>query len=397
MNYVCFTAGKQDFPSDRLLQLLPDCENLFSIPADSPSILDSMDPQETVALVFHPYWIQAVNRFAPRSVVSFIEPCPPDADRELWEKLWNLLAAKSALVCTSSERIYLEQCFRRDSAILLTSEEHKPFDVCQIKGKTWFLRDYEMFFRDAMERVLRNRSIEDLARKQWHLRKKYYQSLTDKVNMQATVLFLLSVYQYLLGEKAARDSLLQSFEYSLLAGNQDSLQTHYRFLSAIELQAGDLEQAVNTYGITALAANEKQTYRSLLTLLQQGKHELAKAELFRSNEDFRSAVSILHTHLPTHTPSSDEARRKLIQSYLHMGQMEQALRLIQTSDLISLEDRKNFFLLKGTVCFMNGDRHAAIHHFLKAAVYDYDAIAHVLELKALDDGLASLVKREVED
>lgn len=395
MNYVCFTAGKQDFPYDRLLQLLPDCDNLLSIPADSPSALDSLDPQETVALVFHPYWIQVVNRFAPRSVVSFMEPCPQDADPELWEKLWNLFGAKSALVCTPSEKIYLEQCFRRDSVILLTSEEQKPFDVCQIKGKTLFLRDYEMFFRDAMERVLHNRSIEDLTKKQWHLRKKYYQSLTDKVNMQATVLFLLSVYQYLLGEKDARDSLLQSFEHSLLAGNQDSLQTHYRFLSAIELQAGELERAVNTYGITALTANEKQTYRSLLSLLQQEKQDMAKAALFRLNEDYRSAVSILHTHLHTH--SSNEARRMLIQSHLHMGQMEQALRLIQTSDLVSLEDRKNYFLLEGTVRSMNGDRHAAIHHFLKAAVYDYDAIAHVLELKALDDGLASLVKGEMKD
>lgn len=391
MNYVCFGAVSQDFPYDRLLKLLPDCENLLSIPDLSPSVLDSLDPHETVALVFHPYWIEVVNRFAPRSVVSFIEPCPQDSDPELWEKLWNLLGAKSALVCTSSERIYLEQCFRRDSVVLLTSEERKPFDVCQIKGETLFLRDFEMFFRDAMERVLHNRSVEDLARKQWHLRKNYYRSLMDKVNMQATVRFLLSVYQYLLGEKDARDSLLQSFEHSLLAGNQESLTTHYRFLSAIEAQAGDLERAVDTYGITALLPNEKQTYHSLLSLLQQEKQDFVRAELFRLNEDYKSAASILRTN------SSNETRRMLIQVYLHMGQMDQAVRLIQTSDLVSLEDRKNYFLLEGTVRSMYGDRHAAIHHFLKAAVYDYDAIAHVLELKALDDGLASLVKGEMKD
>ncbi|GAX91605.1 hypothetical protein [Effusibacillus lacus] len=391
MNYVCFAASSQDFSQNRLSKLLPDCENVYSIPTLSPSVLDSLNPDETVAFVFHPYWIQVVNRFAPKSIVSFIEPCPEASDSGLWEKLWSYLAGQSALVCTQSERIYLEQCFRRDAVLLLTGEEQKPFDVHRANGETLFLRDFEMIFRAALERILQNLSVEDLVRKQWRLRMRYYQGLADQVGMHAAVRFLLSVYQYLLGKPDARDSLLQSFEQSLLEGNKECLTTHYRFLSAIETQSGDLERAVNTYGITALSPNERETYNFLLSLLQQGQQDLVQAELFRLNEDYKSAASVLSRI------SSDKARRILIQVYLHTGQMEKSLKLIQPADLVSVRDRRDYFLLQGTVRSIHGDRHEAIHCFLKAASYDYDAIAHVLELQAMDEGLLSLVKGGMED
>ncbi|WP_018131911.1 tetratricopeptide repeat protein [Effusibacillus pohliae] len=388
MKIVCFgTAWQQDSPCHRLLQLLPECDDPLLIPDVPLSRLESLDPNETVAFVFHPYWIQVVNRFAPRYLVSYLEPCPEGCDRSLWEKCSTHLAARSTVVCTQSERIYLEQCFRRDSLILLSGEERKPFDVHQTKDSTLFLRDYEVAFRDAMNRMIHNLPMTDVVQRQWRWRTAYYRSLLERADMRATVCFLLSVYLYLLKQPEAREHLLQSFESALLAGDKDCLTTHYRFLSAIEAQAGELEKAVHVYGITALLPHEKQAYCFLLSLLEQGKYGLVQAEIFRLNEDYKSAAAILRTL------ASDDARRILCQVYLHLGQLEEALRLIEPADLVSLQDRRDYCILNGTVRSMiYGNRHAAIHWFLQAATYDYQAIAHILECKALDDGLAACAK-----
>lgn len=397
MNYVCFGHTSRDvFPYDKLLRLLPDGGELLyiidfhhaddsrNVGAVHSTLLDDLDANQTVAFVTHPYWVQEVIRFSPKYTVAIITPPPTQEGSILWEKCWSFLSARATIVCTESEKVYLEQCFRRNAVFLISGEDLSSYDLCKWKGETLFLRDYEVLFRDAIGRMIRDHSLEDLVERQWSIRRTYYQKLMEQVGVHETVHFLLAVYSYLLQEEDAPTYLLQSFEQSLLAGNKACLKTHYRFLSAMEAKAGNLPRAVTIYGNTALLPDEKKHYLSLLALLEQGEENLVKAEIFRLNEDYKSAVEVLIRSF------SDRARRTLFQVYLQAGNMENALQTIKPSDLASASDFQNYTLLAGTVRAMFGERHEAIHLFLKAATYDHEAIQYILELSNLDEALDKL-------
>lgn len=163
------------------------------------------------------------------------------------------------------------------------------------------------------------------------------------------------------------------------------MTTHYRFLSAIEAKTGELERAVSTYGITATQPEETAIYQNLLDLLERGERELVRANLYLLNDDYKSATALL-LKMPT-----ELARRTLFQAYMRMGELERAVQLVVQTDLFSINDRHDYCLLAGTVEAMKANRHEAIHYFLQAATYDYKAIAHILELRAVDERLYEII------
>lgn len=366
--------------------MLPDGEIVF-VNERNDSVLARVDPEQTVALVSNPFWIRVINQFNPKFLVAIIPSHTDEEDTILWEKYWTHLAAKATMVCTDSERIYLEQCFQRDSVFFLHSDNHLTYDIQAVKGDPLLLRDYEVLFRDAIATMLNsnNQSLNDLVKSQWRLRIEHYHQLVGNIAARETAYFLLAVYHYLLGGSDARSYLLQSFEHTLLAGHANSLTTHYRFLSAIEAKAGELARAVSTYGITATQPEETAIYQNLLDLLERGERELVRANLYLLNDDYKSATALL-LKMPT-----ELARRTLFQAYMRMGELERAVQLVVQTDLFSINDRHDYCLLAGTVEAMKANRHEAIHYFLQAATYDYKAIAHILELRAVDERLYEII------
>jgi hypothetical protein len=398
MNYALFASGAvEDFPYRRLLSLLPEREEIYWVthrPVEqrqegqvrilSREELGMLDPGRTVAIVTHPLWIQVLARFAPHSCIAILTPCPEGESALLWEKYCTHLAALATMVCTPSEQIYLEQCFRRASVLLLTGEETVAYDLHETQHDILFLRDYEVVFRDAVRAMIEEQSLDSWVRCQWLSREKYYREMLTEVRSHDTIAFLLSVYQYLLNRKEARDSLLHAFEHAVLAGKADALQNHFRFLSAIEAKVGDVEHAVSLYGITALSDQEKRSYRSLLEFLVQGEHALVLAEIFRLNDDFLAAESILREQ------KSDQARRIWLQIALKTGNLDRALELLCESDLRSKRDRRDAHLLKGTFYLMRGERFPAIQSFLKAATYDQEVLDYIVEIRELEEAIRRL-------
>ncbi len=387
VNYVCF--GQPLWNEEhlrRLLCLLPDGEIVF-VNQRNDSVLARLDPEQTVALVNNPFWIRVINQFNPKFIVAIIPSHTDEEDTILWQKYWTHLAAKATMVCTDSERIYLEQCFRRDSVFFLHTDNQLTYDMHAVQGDALLLRDYEVIFRDAIATMLKlnNQSLNDLVNSQWRLRIDHYHQLVCHIAARETAYFLSAAYHYLLGESDARSYLLQSFEHVLLAGHANSLTTHYRFLSAIEAKAGELERAVSTYGITATQPEETAVYQNLLDLLERGERDMVQANLYLLNDDYKSAIALL-LMIPT-----ELARRTLFQAYMRMGELARAVQLVAQTDLFSINDRHDYCLLAGTVEAMKANRHEAIHYFLQAATYDYKEIAHILELRAVDERLYEMI------
>lgn len=405
MNYVCFGHPPWDpLVLNRLLSLLPaDAERFWIVERSKTDILrayedgkaiplsalTALEPKQTVALVFHPFWIRVINQFNPKYLIAFISFQEPEEDRLLHRKYWAYLAAQATLVCTDSERVYLEQCFRRGAVFFLHSDSDLCYDIHSVKGDTLLLNDCEVLFRDAVASMFRQQSASDLVECQWRLRIAHYQKIAGNTATLGMDYFHLAVYHYLLDQTdTARNCLLKSMEHTSLAGKIDCLISPDRFLSAIEAKAGQLEQAVSNYGSTCLDPDEKANHLHLLDLLDQGERDELQANLYLLGEDYKSAASLFSQI------STDSARRGLLQTYIRMNESQKALGLVASFAPRSTQDRRDHFLLKGIVEEMKANRHQAIHSFLRAAAFDYEVITHILEMRSVDERVAEFIRGE---
>ncbi|MDQ6422468.1 hypothetical protein RB620_23845 [Paenibacillus sp. LHD-117] len=355
----------------------------------SYSELHTMELTDTIAVVSHPYWVPSLYEHQPDFVIALLPNQPEDEASGLWRKYREQLIAAAALVGTPSETQYLELQFRRDNVIFLNGEDRSAYDFIAYGSDILFLKDYEAWMKQAFGHMLRHESLQSVARQQWLARKTCYESLVRNTEGHETISFLISVYSYLLGDGDAKEHLLLAFEQAVLSGAGDCLHTHYRFLSAIEALYGDLDRAADLYGITATTPEAKRQYASVVSFLGQGKRDLAKAKLLELNDDYRLAAELLASN------SSTEARTLLIQNHLQAGRLESAFQLLVPEELTTDSDLRDYYLLEGTVYLSRNNRHLAIRSFLKAAAYDYDALAHILELKALDEARIHLIGEDL--
>lgn len=327
---------------------------------------------ESTAILLHPCWVHVAMPLAPSRLVAMLGELEQTED-PLWGKCRNWLSAHATLVIAGSESFYLEQAFRRNGVFLLDGSDETS-DLFAIQALEWHVGGYEP---DTLVR------LQQRYRANWLEHAAQAGETSTEPAQQADQLFLQSVYRYLIGDHAkARKQLLAAFEAAIVEGKENTLQHIYRFLSAIELEQGFIEEAVRTYGYTALSAEERQHAETLCSWLENGHIHAVHALLLQLNDDHRRASALLET-------KSDDPmmRSMLIETYIITGQLKRAYELISPKQLRTRTERHRFKLLSGTVRLLEGNRHEAIHQFLLAAEQSLEGLGNIMELAVMDQAV----------
>lgn len=361
---------------------------LLAVADDAPSTverlsfeqLDMVEWGSASAIVMHPAWVHIALPLKPRCLVAML-PGPEQAEEELWTKCRSWLCAYASLVVAGSEAFYLEQSFRRGSVFLMDGLDETS-DLFAKQAVEWHIDGFES------ETLIR---LQQRHRANWRheLLQKQEQEAGASANGYADGLFFHSVYRYLTGEaEYARKLLLASFEQMLLEGREHTLQNVYRFLSAIELEQGRLQDAVRTYGYTAYGETEWRYADQLSEWLACGKRELAKAQLYRLNDDYRKAAALLEP-----LAEDPEARTLLIAVRMQMGRLDRALALAEAGEYRQTAgDRRQWQHLKGTVLLLEGRRHEAIRSFLQAGENRQEELNAMIDLAVMDGAARELTR-----
>lgn len=341
--------------------------------------LSSVEWTSASAIVMHPAWVHIAVPLKPRCLIAMLPP-PEQAEEALWTKCRTWLCAYATLVVTGSEAFYLEQSFRRGSVFLMDGLDETS-DLFARQAAEWHIDGFESDTLIRLQQRHRANWRNELLQKQEH-------AADAAANGYADGLFYHSVYRYLIGEaEYSRKLLLISFEQMLLEGRGNTLQNVYRFLSAIELELGHLQDAVRTYGYTAGGDAEWRYAEQLTKWLAGGKRELVKAQLYRLNDNYRKAAALLE-------PVADdpEARTLLIEIYIQMGRLHSALTLGEAEHRQSAGDRRQWQHLQGTALLLEGKRHEAIHCFLSAGENRQEDLNGMIELAVMDEVARELTR-----
>lgn len=395
MNYLVLSEARQDLrPWQRLLQLLPERESLqFLCNGNGASLLECNDQSAPVTLIVtHPFWVQQALATKTAHLIVLLVEEPVSQHTAESSICYDHLLDAADLICTRSERTYLDLVFRRENLLLVVEEESSIAGAESVAEELYFLRHHESLFLHWMKQLLQaSPSPHELLRRQWQSRVSAYQQLLLAHGHQTPLFFMLGVYQYLLGVPEAREGILASFEQSVLHGDSEALSQQFRFLSAIEAKMGQLPDAIQSYGVSCVSLSERQSYQQVLDFYNQGAHDVAKAALFLLNDDFAEAARLLTF---TTTP---EAKRMRFRALLLGGRLQEALALYQVHELTNRQDRLQYRLLQGRFDFLHGKRHAACHSVLQAAAIDPSKLLHLLELQSLDRRLHEWIQGGLPD
>ncbi|ADG05908.1 hypothetical protein [Kyrpidia tusciae] len=327
---------------------------------------------ETTAIVTEPLWVSAFGGWRPERMVAVMADLSfSTAAQRRWA---NLVAAVADAVFVRSETQYLQWCFQRPTVFFWD-----PYR-CRQEAVHWASRVI-----GALEDPEELRGLE---KEQWHSRLKEYQGFVGREEIAEKALYFSAAYRYLLEDPAAREDLLASFERAVASGRADCLVTHYRFLSAILAKQGRLEEAVQAYGVTALDQAAKWEYERLLTWLEDGRQALVRARLFLLNDDLRSAREVLSE------TDGEEAGRLRLEIAWRTGYPDQAFREVAPADCKTHSLPQAVEILEGLFHWLQGDRPGAIHHFLRAAAEDPNALGYILEMDEAESLLEQIRRGE---
>ncbi|GLX70074.1 tetratricopeptide repeat protein [Paenibacillus glycanilyticus] len=343
--------------------------------------LGSVNWSNASAIVMHAAWVHIAVPLKPRCLIAVL-PGPEPEEAELWSKCRLWLCAYATMVVAGSEAFYLEQSFRRGSVFLMDGLDETS-DLFAKQAIEWHIDGFES---DTLIR------LQQRHRASWRngLLEQQQQEITDQASAQgyADGLFFHSVYRYLTGEADyARKLLLASFEQMLAEGRNHTLQDVYRFLSAIELEQGHLQDAVRTYGYTAQGEKEWQEAEQLTIWLASGKRLLVQARLYMLNDDYRKASALLEP-----LSGDPEARTLLVSAYIQMGRLDGAYSLMSARHRQSASDRRQWQHLQGTALLLAGKRHEAIHCFLQAGENIQEELHGMVELAVMDSTVRELTR-----
>ncbi|OAB37903.1 hypothetical protein [Paenibacillus glacialis] len=405
MKYMIFCHnGWGDFSYKRMLKLLPDREEVLVVGdvmaqdeldygVDSVSLTNmlSLDLTEYSVIVCSPYWLQTVIPLQPRYMIALLERCPNDQDAEMWNKYSELLAAQADIVGTASERIYLEQCLRREGIFLLSGESPLTYGAVSYRQDTLFLNDYESIWFEALSCLNKGERLEQWVCVQWGIRCKYYVDLVTEYPNHATISYMAATYLYLLGRSPeAVHYLVNSFEQMVLHDYLDCLHSHYRFFSSMAAQTGELVKAINIYAVSVYSEEDRLKVNELWNWLEHGKVDLVKAEIFRLNEDYASAIRTL-------TPlNTSESKSLLRNNYVQTFCYEDVLRLTEESSLSHEEDGGISFvdnqLIQGTVHMLHNRHYEAVTAILTATTVELSALQWLSEMSSYEESAERMLR-----
>ncbi|WP_282938435.1 hypothetical protein [Paenibacillus sp. RC67] len=360
---------------------MPDCERTFFVGAISKEEqeqyaiepipledLSYLEKNEYVALVTSPFMLPYVHRILPHKMIALLERNQEEESSGFHTKFNALLAAQAQLIGSNSEKVYLEQCFRHENVLYLPNEAQET--------KVW---------EEAVRALNRDEPTVPWKHLQWESRATYYRKLHKQWGEHETVCYLLASYLYLLEQPSAKHFLAVSFEQMMLKDHPDCLRSHFRFFSAIEAQAGNLDHAIRIYAITAFNEEEKRSVQTLYELLDKGKLDFIQAEIFRLNDDFHSAIRTLQQ-----ASGDSDADHFILSDYLLAFRWEEALRLLDRIG-VPADERHLADMLRGTIQLIRGGRHKAVQSFLRGAVSDWRALNSIAEVEQWDQATRSVL------
>ncbi|MGC5774644.1 hypothetical protein [Paenibacillus pabuli] len=370
--YVSSLERSEEIPANITVITLPDAEQLLQEP-------------RTVAVITHPYWLTATASLEPEHCIVLLpEPVGEEAESPLWESCISRLVGIADLVGTSSETRYMKLLFQGVRAIWLNGEDTAPAGSMQKEDLEVPLRDYELLFLQALRQTLSG--VQDtVTQLQCSVRVDFYRQLRSKAGAHETISFLLAAYEYLLQDSRAALSLKEAFTHAVMNGRMDSVSSHYRFLSAIHARAGEIENALQVYGISAGSEKERHHYEQLCRWLEAGEEQLVRAELLRLNDDYGNALHILDEL------GGETARHWKFRIYQETGRVEDALALVNAVDVEDKASRRDYQQLSGLAMALRGERHGAVRKFLETALEDEDALARIIEMELLDHAVQQLL------
>ncbi|WJH27289.1 hypothetical protein N6H13_18440 [Paenibacillus sp. CC-CFT742] len=370
--YVSSQERSEDMPPAISVITLPEAEIL-------------LQQNHTAAVIAHPYWLTAVQSMQPKiSIVLLPEPAGDEASSPLWESCISRLVGTADLIGTSSETRYMKLAFQGVRTVWLGGEDKAPAGSIHKDDLEVPLRDYELLFLHALRQTV-TEAPDTITPLQCSMRADYYRQLRSKTGPHETISFLLAAYEYLLDDSRAAASLKEAFTHAIMNGRSDCVQSHYRFLSAIHAKAGEVESALQVYGISAGSEQERHHYEQLCRWLEAGEHQLVQAELLRLNDDYGAALGILDAL------GGETARHWKFRIYQETECVEDALALVHAADIQDRSSRRDYQELSGTAMALRGDRHGAVRQFLEAAMENEEALARIVEMELLDHAVQQLL------
>lgn len=364
--------------SDSILPIVPlSCNDYLSA-----------DLSETVAVLTDPYWTAFALSAGPAFSIGLLVDSPPDEEekKELWHANMECLAANTNLIAVTSESLYLELSFRHPSICLLHSDRDESFDIIRSQDELLLLNESETIWKNLIQAVLHEESLASTTSLQRKLRTQHYLLLREEYGPHETISYLLSVYCYFIGDfDEAAQYLTEAFEQCVLSGRSNSVATHYRFLSAIELES-DIRKAAAIYEISVQTDEEKIQAKRIIDWINAGKTELAKALLYRYNDDYLHSCETLQ-HL-----DDPHERELLMQNYMDMGLFNKALQLQQEFPEPRIISRAFEYVLQGKTRLLSDSVTSAIHSFLQAAEIDQSAIHHILEIGYIHNQITQFLR-----
>ncbi|SDX95451.1 hypothetical protein [Paenibacillus sp. CF384] len=338
--------------------------------AIAPETLADIPWASTAAVVTHPCWIYEIAGRQPEALIMLL-PAELEQGDEAYLHCRDALCASASLVVAGSEPFYFEQWFRRDRVFMQDGIDTAADGIA------------EAAVRDAIS----GKGVASLAKLQLLRRCDFREEQLKLLLPSAMQTFFQTVYSYLLGDADKAEQLGKAaFERAIFTGDSGAISTYFRFLSAVRLLQGRLSDAIDTYGISAVTDHERDAFSELVELLASGRDKLASALLYRLNDDYRHAAELL---LPLVggagvDPSvRSRAAELLVEVYMLSGRPDAALPLMEAPPR-SVQARLKRLQIEGAVLALQGERHAAVHAMLQAAMTGMEPLKAIAELAAVD-------------
>lgn len=397
MNVVFF--GEPGGEEEAGFPLLPDCQ-VFAVSAGKKSgkkngisyiplsAVRDLEPSHGVAVVSHPYWTPFLRQWKPYAVIglAYGTEASSDAFFHDYQKALNRLCAA---VLTDSEEAMLNLNLRGIPAFYAPGP---PSHVSQEAGGNGLslgtALDERCVELVGLCRASTNahdlrRSLQELASQK---RTERTNGLLEAIECEPhneALLTLAARYLYADGRYSEAEHYgFHAFGRCVVANGSRCLSL-YRWIAMAQARQGKTEDALNSFGVTAIQAEDKARYQRLLAAYDQQLHALVCADICRENGDIAYALELLERDP---TPFDRSIRYQL---YKETGHYPKALDLLVQDRPQEPAVQREKWLLLGEQEEQRGCVPQAVSFYLKAACIDQEVISNILRLEKVERFLAA--------
>ncbi|WP_088835358.1 hypothetical protein [Paenibacillus tyrfis] len=390
MNVVLF--GEPGGEEEVWFPLLSDCQvlavsagkksgNKNGISYVPLSAVRELEPSHGVAMVSHPYWMPFLRQWKPHAVIglAYGAEASSDASFDYYRKALNRL---SDAVLTDSEEAMLDLSLRGIPAFYAPGP---PSHVSHKAGASLDERCVELVGLCKANANVHDlgRSLRELAS---HKRMERTEGLLEAVECDPhneALLALAARYLYVEGRHSEAEHYgFQAFGRCVVANGSRCLSL-YRWIAMVQARQDKIADALNSFGVTAIQAEDKARYQRLLAAYDQQMHALVCADICRENGDMAYALELLERQP---APFDRSIRYQL---YKETGQYPKALDLLAQDRPKEPAVEREKWLLLGEQEEQEGCVPQAVSFYLKAACIDQEVISNILRLEMVERFLAA--------